>query len=63
MVVAVIGLRWHLPTDALAGVVLGVGVVLLVDGLLHLRSSRVAPAREVRSPEESDRRPHLASRR
>lgn len=38
MVVAVVGLRWHLPTDALAGVVLGVGVVLLVDGLLHLRS-------------------------
>jgi undecaprenyl-diphosphatase len=36
MVVAVIGLRWHYPSDTLAGVVLGVGVVLLVDGLLHM---------------------------
>jgi membrane-associated phospholipid phosphatase len=38
MVVAVIGLRWHLPSDALAGVVLGVGIVVLADGVLHLRS-------------------------
>ena len=37
MVVAVIGLRWHYPTDALAGAVLGVGTVLLVDGAAHLR--------------------------
>lgn len=36
MMVAVIGLRWHYPTDALAGAVLGVGVVLLVDGAVHL---------------------------
>ncbi len=36
MTVAVIGLRWHLPTDALAGAALGVGVVLLVDGVVHL---------------------------
>ena len=36
MVVAVIGLRWHYPTDALAGAVLGAGVVLLVDGVAHL---------------------------
>jgi membrane-associated phospholipid phosphatase len=36
MIVAVIGLRWHYPSDALAGAVLGVGAVLLVDGLLHL---------------------------
>ena len=35
-VVAVIGLRWHYPTDALGGIVLAVGTVLLVDGLLHL---------------------------
>jgi hypothetical protein len=34
--VAVTGLRWHYPTDALAGVALGVGTVLLVDGTLHL---------------------------
>ena len=34
--IAVIALQWHLPTDALGGVVVGTGVVLLVDGLLHL---------------------------
>jgi membrane-associated phospholipid phosphatase len=37
MIVSVIGLRWHYPTDALAGAVLGVGTVLTVDGLVHLR--------------------------
>lgn len=30
--VAVVALQWHFPTDALAGVAFGVGVVLLVDG-------------------------------
>lgn len=34
--IAVIALQWHLPTDALGGVVVGAGVVLLIDGLLHL---------------------------
>ena len=33
MAVAVIALRWHFPSDALAGVAFGVGVVVLVDGL------------------------------
>jgi hypothetical protein len=33
MTVAVIALRWHFPTDALAGVAYGAGLVLLVDGL------------------------------
>jgi membrane-associated phospholipid phosphatase len=37
MAVAVTGLRWHYPTDALGGAVFGVGVVLLVDGVLHLK--------------------------
>ena len=37
---AVIGLRWHYPSDALGGLVLGVAVVLFVDGLLHLRLPR-----------------------
>ncbi len=36
MAVAVTGLRWHYPTDALGGALLGVGIVLLVDGLAHL---------------------------
>jgi hypothetical protein len=34
--VAVIGLRWHYPSDALAGAVLGVGTLLLIDGAFHL---------------------------
>jgi membrane-associated phospholipid phosphatase len=33
MAVAVVALRWHLPTDALAGLLFGVGTVLVVDGL------------------------------
>jgi membrane-associated phospholipid phosphatase len=37
MVYAVIGLRWHYPSDAVGGVVLGVAVVVFLDGVLHLR--------------------------
>jgi membrane-associated phospholipid phosphatase len=37
MSVAVIGLRWHYPSDAFAGALLGIGTLLLVDGVLHLR--------------------------
>ena len=33
---AVVGLQWHYPTDAIGGAVFGAGVVLLVDGALHL---------------------------
>jgi membrane-associated phospholipid phosphatase len=36
MMVAVIALRWHYPSDALGGAAVGVGTVLLLDGLLHL---------------------------
>ncbi len=36
MMVAVVGLRWHYPSDALGGAVLGVGTVLVIDGALHL---------------------------
>jgi membrane-associated phospholipid phosphatase len=36
MAVAVIGLRWHYPSDALVGAAFGVGMVLTVDGVLHL---------------------------
>jgi membrane-associated phospholipid phosphatase len=41
--VAVTGLRWHYPTDVLGGIVLGVGTVLLVDGLLHLGTAGDRP--------------------
>jgi membrane-associated phospholipid phosphatase len=33
---AVVVLRWHFPTDALGGVCVGAGLVLLLDGLLHV---------------------------
>lgn len=36
MMVAVVGLRWHYPSDTLGGAVLGVAVVLFIDGALHL---------------------------
>jgi len=36
-VVALVSFRWHYLSDALGGVVLGVGCVLLVDALLHCR--------------------------
>jgi membrane-associated phospholipid phosphatase len=34
--IAVVAVRWHYPSDALAGAAFGVGLVLLLDGLLHL---------------------------
>jgi undecaprenyl-diphosphatase len=43
MMVAVVGLRWHYPTDALAGAFLGVGMLLLIDGALHLVRPESAP--------------------
>jgi membrane-associated phospholipid phosphatase len=33
--VAVVALRWHYPSDVLAGAAFGVGMVLVVDGVLH----------------------------
>ena len=36
MSVAVIRLRWHYPTDALAAAVFGAGVVLALDGVLQV---------------------------
>jgi uncharacterized membrane protein YhhN len=33
---AVVALQWHFPTDALGGVIFGAGLVLFVDGLVHL---------------------------
>ncbi len=39
--VAVVSLQWHLPTDAVAGVAFGAGVVLLVDGAAGLISEHL----------------------
>lgn len=41
VMVAVVRLGWHYPTDALAGAIVGVGVVLSLDGTLQfLRTER-----------------------
>jgi membrane-associated phospholipid phosphatase len=50
-VVALVSFRWHYLSDALGGVVLGVGCVLLVDAVLH-RGHRDRPRR----PAAGDRR-------
>ena len=52
--VAVIVLRWHYPTDALGGIGVGMGSVLVVDGLLHIPwaiAEWVRPARPPRRVE------------
>jgi membrane-associated phospholipid phosphatase len=42
-VLSVVALRWHFPTDALAGVAVGVGVVLLTDCAARGVAARRAP--------------------
>ncbi len=42
MTVAVVALRWHFPTDAVAGLAWGVGVVLVVDASASLAARRWA---------------------
>lgn len=50
---AVIALRWHFPTDALGGICVGAGTVLVVDGLFHL--PRLARARRRRRARPAER--------
>ena len=40
VIVAVVALQWHYPTDALAGALFGLGMVLLVDGTIGILSRR-----------------------
>jgi hypothetical protein len=40
MVFAVVALQWHYPSDALAGALFGVGMVLFVDGSAHVGAGR-----------------------
>jgi membrane-associated phospholipid phosphatase len=50
--VAVVVLRWHYPTDALGGIAVGMGSVLLLDGVFHLPwavADLVHPARSRRA--------------
>jgi len=59
---AVIVLRWHYPTDALGGIGVGMGSVLVVDGLFHVPWAVAALFRSSRSrhPVEVRRHPSLA---
>lgn len=53
---AVVVLRWHYPTDALGGVLVGSGAVFFLDGLLHLPrvvTSFAGPARSDVPPRRS----------
>jgi membrane-associated phospholipid phosphatase len=50
MAVAVVALRWHYPTDALAGLAFGVGIVLIIDGAAW-KAAASMPLRAGRSPE------------
>ena len=45
MTLAVVAAGWHYPTDAFAGLALGVGTVLLADGLFRRIADAVGPAR------------------
>lgn len=49
---AVVGLRWHYPSDALGGATFGAGLVLLVDGVVHLVVSRPSPTEPRAGPGE-----------
>ena len=59
---AVVVLRWHYPTDALGGIGVGAGSVLVVDGLLHVPWAIAARFRSSRSGRrvEVPRQPSLA---
>jgi membrane-associated phospholipid phosphatase len=52
---AVITLRWHYPTDVLGGICVGMGIVLLLDGilLLYSGSDRIRRWRQRRMLEDS----------
>jgi membrane-associated phospholipid phosphatase len=58
--VAVIVLRWHYPTDVLGGIAVGMGSVLLVDGLFHVPWAVAAMVRPPRSERRPSRQPQLA---
>jgi membrane-associated phospholipid phosphatase len=60
--VAVIILRWHYPTDALGGIGVGVGAVLVMDAVLHVPWVIAAPfrSRPAEQGYQRQRRPRLA---
>ncbi len=48
MTLAVVAAGWHYPTDAFAGLALGVGTVLLADGVARRVADALTSAREAR---------------
>ena len=48
---AVVALRWHYPTDALAGLAFGAGVVLVIDGAAFQLARRVDRMRDPNRPQ------------
>jgi membrane-associated phospholipid phosphatase len=48
MALAVVALQWHYPTDALAGLAYGAGVVLVLDGAARVVAGRRATPRRGR---------------
>ena len=59
MILSVVALRWHYPTDALVGLVTGVGVVLLVDAVV--RAADGAPPGPPRPDRHTGARRHRAT--
>jgi membrane-associated phospholipid phosphatase len=58
MVFAVVALQWHYPSDALAGALFAVGMVVLVDGTAHVMSDRLSATRRAgRSRARGHQRP------
>jgi membrane-associated phospholipid phosphatase len=60
--VAVIVLRWHYPTDALGGIGVGIGAVLVMDAAFHVPWAIAAHFRPLPSTQryQQHRRPRLA---
>ncbi|MDA8290380.1 MAG: phosphatase PAP2 family protein [Actinomycetota bacterium] len=48
--VAVVAMRWHYPTDACGGALVGAGTVLVLDALVHLPGRRGARRHAARIP-------------
>jgi undecaprenyl-diphosphatase len=60
MALAVVALQWHYPTDSLAGLAYGAGVVLMVDGSVGAAADRLGGAgsgRRLLKTRQEGRRP------
>jgi membrane-associated phospholipid phosphatase len=53
--VAVVGMRWHYPTDAFGGACVGVGAVLTLDAIAHLPRSWAGQRTRRERPTTTDR--------